>query len=33
LPTAPDDVHKILITKKVLKPHHASEGWGWDFGN
>ena len=27
----PDEVHKILIAKNVLKQYHA--GGGWDFGN
>ena len=27
----PDEVHKILIAKNVLKQYHAGEGW--DFGN
>ena len=27
----PDEVHKILIAKNVLKAHHAGDGW--DFGN
>ena len=27
----PDEVHKILIAKNVMKQHHAGEGW--DFGN
>jgi acyl-CoA dehydrogenase len=27
----PDEVHKILIAKNVLKCYHA--GQGWDFGN
>jgi acyl-CoA dehydrogenase len=27
----PDEVHKILIAKNVMKAHHA--GNGWDFGN
>ena len=27
----PDEVHKILIAKNVLKRWHAGEGW--DFGN
>jgi acyl-CoA dehydrogenase len=27
----PDEVHKILIAKNVLKRYHA--GQGWDFGN
>lgn len=27
----PDEVHKILIAKNVLKRYHAGEGW--DFGN
>ncbi len=31
LADGPDEVHKILIAKNVLKQHHAGEGW--DFGN
>jgi acyl-CoA dehydrogenase len=31
LADGPDEVHKILIAKNVLKRHHAGEGW--DFGN
>ena len=27
----PDEVHKILIAKNVLKRYHRGEGW--DFGN
>ena len=27
----PDEVHKILIAKNVMKQHHAGDGW--DFGN
>ena len=27
----PDEVHKILIAKNVLKQY--SDGEGWDFGN
>jgi acyl-CoA dehydrogenase len=27
----PDEVHKILIARNVLRRHHAGEGW--DFGN
>ena len=27
----PDEVHRILIARNVLKRHHAGEGW--DFGN
>jgi acyl-CoA dehydrogenase len=27
----PDEVHKILIARNVLKRHHAGESW--DFGN
>ncbi|HUF52908.1 MAG TPA: acyl-CoA dehydrogenase family protein [Dehalococcoidia bacterium] len=33
LADGPDEVHKILIAKNILKHYHASEGWGWDFGN
>ncbi len=29
--TGPDEVHKILIAKNVMKQHHA--GGSWDFGN
>jgi acyl-CoA dehydrogenase len=31
LADGPDEVHKILIAKKVLKRYHA--GKSWDFGN
>jgi acyl-CoA dehydrogenase len=31
LADGPDEVHKILIAKNVLKRYHA--GMGWDFGN
>jgi acyl-CoA dehydrogenase len=31
LADGPDEVHKILIAKNVLKAHHAGDGW--DFGN
>jgi len=31
LADGPDEVHKILIAKNVLKRHHAGEAW--DFGN
>jgi acyl-CoA dehydrogenase len=31
LADGPDEVHKILIAKNVLKQYHA--GAGWDFGN
>jgi acyl-CoA dehydrogenase len=31
LADGPDEVHKILIAKNVLKSYHA--GRGWDFGN
>ncbi len=31
LADGPDEVHKILIAKNVLKRHHAGESW--DFGN
>jgi acyl-CoA dehydrogenase len=31
LADGPDEVHKILIAKNVLKRYHAGEGW--DFGN
>ncbi len=31
LADGPDEVHKILIAKNVLKQYHAGEGW--DFGN
>ena len=27
----PDEVHKILIAKNVLRRYHAGESW--DFGN
>jgi acyl-CoA dehydrogenase len=27
----PDEVHRILIAKNVLKRYHAGESW--DFGN
>ena len=27
----PDEVHKILIAKNVLKRYHS--GQSWDFGN
>ena len=33
LADGPDEVHKILIAKNILKHYHAAEGWGWDFGN
>jgi acyl-CoA dehydrogenase len=31
LADGPDEVHKILIAKNVMKQYHAGEGW--DFGN
>jgi acyl-CoA dehydrogenase len=31
LADGPDEVHKILIAKNVMKRYHAGEGW--DFGN
>jgi acyl-CoA dehydrogenase len=31
LADGPDEVHKILIAKNVLKRYHS--GVGWDFGN
>jgi len=31
LADGPDEVHRILIAKNVLKRHHGGEGW--DFGN
>ncbi|MEO1936183.1 MAG: acyl-CoA dehydrogenase family protein [Myxococcales bacterium] len=31
LADGPDEVHKILIAKNVMKQHHA--GGSWDFGN
>ena len=31
LADGPDEVHKILIAKNVLKEYHAGDGW--DFGN
>jgi len=31
LADGPDEVHKILIAKNILKQHHA--GGGWDFGS
>jgi acyl-CoA dehydrogenase len=31
LADGPDEVHKILIAKNVLKRYH--DGQGWDFGN
>ncbi len=31
LADGPDEVHKILIAKNVLKQYHAGDGW--DFGN
>ena len=31
LADGPDEVHKILIAKNVLKQYHAGESW--DFGN
>ncbi len=33
LADGPDEVHKILIAKNILKHYHAAAGWGWDFGN
>ena len=30
LADGPDEVHKILIAKNIMKQHHAAEGW--DFG-
>ena len=27
----PDEVHKILIAKNILRQYHTGEGW--DFGN
>ena len=27
----PDEVHKILIAKNILRRYH--DGYGWDFGN
>jgi len=31
LAAGPDEAHKILIAKNVLKQYHAGDGW--DFGN
>ena len=31
LADGPDEVHKILIAKNILKRYHSGEGW--DFGN
>jgi acyl-CoA dehydrogenase len=31
LADGPDEVHKILIAKNVLKHYHS--GGSWDFGN
>jgi acyl-CoA dehydrogenase len=31
LADGPDEVHRILIAKNVMKQHHA--GGSWDFGN
>jgi acyl-CoA dehydrogenase len=31
LADGPDEVHKILIAKNILKRYHS--GLGWDFGN
>jgi acyl-CoA dehydrogenase len=33
LADGPDEVHKILIAKNVLKRYRALEDRGWDFGN
>jgi acyl-CoA dehydrogenase len=33
LADGPDEVHKILIAKNLLRHYHAMEGLGWDFGN
>ncbi|MEO8458310.1 MAG: acyl-CoA dehydrogenase family protein [Chloroflexota bacterium] len=33
LADGPDEVHKILIAKNVLKHYHTADGLGWDFGN
>ncbi|MCL6645826.1 MAG: acyl-CoA dehydrogenase family protein [Dehalococcoidia bacterium] len=33
LADGPDEVHKILIAKNILKHYHSAAGWGWDFGN
>ncbi len=33
LADGPDEVHKILIAKNLLRHYHTLEGWGWDFGN
>ncbi|MHB8438021.1 MAG: acyl-CoA dehydrogenase family protein [Acidimicrobiales bacterium] len=29
----PDEVHKILIAKHVLRAYDNDAGEGWDFGN
>ena len=31
LADGPDEVHRILIAKNILKRYH--DGMGWDFGN
>jgi acyl-CoA dehydrogenase len=31
LADGPDEVHRILIAKNILKRYHS--GQGWDFGN
>jgi len=33
LADGPDEVHKILIAKNVLRHYHMMDGLGWDFGN
>jgi len=33
LADGPDEVHKILIAKNVLRRYHDGSGLGWDFGN
>jgi acyl-CoA dehydrogenase len=33
LADGPDEVHKILIAKNVMKQHFAGGGGSWDFGN
>ena len=29
----PDEVHKVLIAKNILRRYHDGSGLGWDFGS